>query len=57
MTERNTAYGSYGLKVGKTIYQKLEVGEAHTVSPDDVLPVPSQLVGEYPLGGQPGMGE
>ncbi len=51
MPKRNTVYGSVGLKVGAATFQTLEVGEVHTVSPDDVLPVAHQGVGEYPLGG------
>lgn len=57
MSNRNTSYGSFGLKVGRVVYQKLEVGEVHTVSPDDVIAVAAQGVGEYPAGGQPGLGE
>lgn len=56
MADRNTVYGRYGLMVGAVELVRLEVGLAVTASPDEAIPVPDQRVGEYALGGQPGMG-
>jgi hypothetical protein len=43
--------------IGEAVWQALEIGEAHTVSPDDVIPVGEQRMGEMGFGGQPGIGE
>lgn len=55
MATRNTAHGSFSLCIGEVDWPDLVIGEAHTVSPDDVIPVGEQLVGEMGLGGQPGI--
>ncbi len=57
MSERNTVFGSYGLTLGEVEFQTLEIGLAVTASPDEMIAVPDQRIGEYPLGGQPGMGD
>jgi len=49
-------FGRFGLTVGDAEWPHLEVGLAASVSPDDVIEVAPQRVGEYSLGGQPGMG-
>lgn len=43
--------GRWSLTVGDAEWPHLEVGLAVSVSPDDVLPVAEQRVGEYPMAG------
>jgi hypothetical protein len=57
VSDRNTVFGSYSLTVGQVEYAHLEIGLAVTASPDEMIAAPDQRIGEYPLGGQPGMGD